>query len=160
MRFAKWKLLAGALALATMSSAPLAAQSKQMTPQEKKNLQLVLDWWREGFVAGHAEVIDKYLAPDMIQHNPNLPNGNEPVKMFFKNRKPMPIPATIPADRMPAMSFAKGDYVVLVWEREANDPADPSKKYKYNDFDLFRVENGKIQEHWDGAMKNRPGGKE
>jgi predicted SnoaL-like aldol condensation-catalyzing enzyme len=29
--------------------------------------------------------------------------------------------------------------------------------YKYNDFDLFRVENGKLAEHWDGAMKTPPG---
>jgi predicted SnoaL-like aldol condensation-catalyzing enzyme len=49
--------------------------------------------------------------------------------------------------------------VVLIWEREAKDPADPSKMYKYNDFDLFRVENGKLAEHWDGAVKNAPGGR-
>ena len=63
---------------------------------------------------------------------------------------------------MPAMAFAKGDYVVLIWEREAKDPSDPTKMYKYNDFDLFRVANGKFVEHWDGAMKNPPrgGGKE
>ena len=70
--------------------------------------------------------------------------------------------AAAAADRMPALAFAKGDYVVLVWEREGKDPLDPSKTYKYNDFDLFRVENGKFKEHWDGAMKNPPrsGGKE
>jgi predicted SnoaL-like aldol condensation-catalyzing enzyme len=69
-----------------------------------------------------------------------------------------PIPATIPADRMPAMSFAKGDYVVLIWERNGKDPVDPAKTYKWNDFDVFRVQNGKIAEHWDGAMKNPPSG--
>jgi len=136
---------------------PMAAQSKSMTPQEQANLKLVLVWWREGFVAGHAEVVDKYLAPDMIQHNPNMANGSARVKELLKNRTPVnPIPATIPPDRMPAMSFAKGDYVVLVWEREAKDPADPSKTYKYNDFDTFLVKNGKLAEHWDGAMKNPP----
>ena len=163
MKFLKFKMLAGALALVAMTSLPLAAQSKNMTPQEQKNLKMALDWWREGFIAGHAEVIDKYLAADMIQHNPNMGNGNEQIKQFFKNRTPMnPIPAVIPADRMPAMAFAKGDYVVLVWEREAKDPAEPSKMYKYDDFDLFRVANGKFVEHWDGAMKNPPrgGGKE
>ena len=56
-----------------------------------------------------------------------------------------------------AKAFAKGDYVVLIWEREAKDPTDPSKMYKYNDFDLFRIENGRIAEHWDGAVKNAPG---
>jgi predicted SnoaL-like aldol condensation-catalyzing enzyme len=162
MRFSKVTTLASAAVLLA-TCVPLAAQSKNMTPQEQKNLKMALDWWREGFIAGHAEVVDKYLAADMIQHNPNMENGNSRVKDLLKNRTPVnPIPAVIPPERMPALAFAKGDYVVLVWEREGKDPSDPSKTYKYNDFDLFRVENGKFKEHWDGAMKNppRPGGKE
>jgi len=163
MRFSNVKLFAGVVVLLAMTCMPLAAQSKSMTPQEQKNLKMALDWWREGFIAGHAEVVDKYLAADMIQHNPNMENGNSRVKDLLKNRTPItPIPAAIPPDRMPAMAFAKGDYVVLIWEREGKDPSDPSKTYKYNDFDLFRVENGKFKEHWDGAVKNPPrgGGKE
>jgi predicted SnoaL-like aldol condensation-catalyzing enzyme len=159
MRVLDIKTLAGAIALLAMTCLPVAAQSKSMTPQEQKNLKLALDWWREGFIAGHAEVVDKYLSADMIQHNPNMENGNARVKELLKNRTPVnPIPAAIPADRMPAMAFAKGDYVVLIWEREGKDPADPSKMYKFNDFDLFRVQNGKFVEHWDGAMKNPPRG--
>jgi predicted SnoaL-like aldol condensation-catalyzing enzyme len=163
MRMLNVKTLAGAIALLAMTCAPVGAQSKNMTPQEQKNLKTALDWWREGFVARHADVVDKYLAADMIQHNPNMGNGNEHVKELLSHMQPVnPIPATIPADRMPAMAFAKGDYVVMIWERQAKDPADPSKMYKYNDFDLFRMKDGKIVEHWDGAMKNPPrgGGKE
>ena len=33
------------------------------------------------------------------------------------------------------------------------DPADPSKIYKWNWFDMVRVDNGMIQEHWDMATK-------
>jgi predicted SnoaL-like aldol condensation-catalyzing enzyme len=128
-----------------------------MTPQEKANLQLVLDWWREGLVAGHSEVVTKYFNEDVVQHNPNFPQGRAAIEALVKRRTPVnPIPATLPPDRMPAKSFAKGDYVVLIWDREAPDPTDPSKKYAYNDFDAFRIQNGKIQEHWDGATKNPP----
>jgi predicted SnoaL-like aldol condensation-catalyzing enzyme len=162
MKSAKASLLAGAVALLAIGCAPVAAQSKSMTPQEQANLKLVLDWWREGFIAGHAEAADKYLAENMIQHNPNFPQGRAAVKALLAHRTPVnPIPATIPPDRMPAKAFAKGDYVVLIWEREAKDPADAAKTYKYNDFDAFLVQNGKLAEHWDGAMKNLPGqGKE
>ena len=48
MKFVKFKTWAGALALVAMTSLPLAAQSKNMTPQEQKNLKLALDWWRQG----------------------------------------------------------------------------------------------------------------
>ena len=51
------------------------------------------------------------------------------------------------------MRFAKGDFVFIVWEREGKDPADASKTYKYNTYDLLRIENGKVQEHWDYALK-------
>jgi predicted SnoaL-like aldol condensation-catalyzing enzyme len=147
-----------------LGCANLAAQPVNMTPQEKTNLQFVLDWWREGFVGGHKEAAGKYLAADMIQHNPNFPNGNAPVEQILSRRTPLnPVPATLPRQNAPAKAFAKGDFVVLIWNREAKDPADPAKTYKYNDFDLFRIENGKIREHWDGAMKNAsegsPGGK-
>ena len=149
------KQFAVAASLVALSCAPGFGQSKQPTPTEQANLKLALDWWREGFVARHAEVVDKYLDKNMIQHNPNMADGNERVKGLLSGMKPVnPIPATIPADRMPALSFAKGDYAALIWERDATDPSDATKKYKYNDFDLFRIANGKIVEHWDGAMKN------
>lgn len=39
---------------------------------------------------------------------------------------------------------------------EWKDPADPTKEYTWDHFDLVRVEHGKIQEHWDEAQKNPP----
>src|SRR5262245_10539885 len=51
------------------------------------------------------------------------------------------------------MSFGKGDYVLVIWEREGKDPADATKSYKYNTYDLLRLQNGKVQEHWDYALK-------
>lgn len=157
MKFPRLRVLGSALALLVIPSLPLCSQSSNMTPQEKANLKLVLDWWREGLVAGHAEVVTKYFNEDVVQHNPNFPQGRAAIEALVKRRTPVnPIPATLPPDRMPAKAFAKGDYVVLIWDREAPDPADPSKKYAYNDFDAFRIQNGKIQEHWDGATKNLP----
>jgi len=157
MKFPRLRVLASAVALLAMPSLPLCSQSTDMTPQEKANLKLVLDWWREGLVAGHSEVVTKYFNEDVVQHNPNFPQGRAAIEALVKRRTPVnPIPATLPQDRMPAKSFAKGDFVVLIWDREAPDPADPSKKYTYNDFDAFRIQNGKIQEHWDGATKNPP----
>ena len=43
-----------------------------------------------------------------------------------------------------------------MWDRKAKDPADPSKEYTWDHFDMVRVEGGKIQEHWDEAKKNPP----
>jgi predicted SnoaL-like aldol condensation-catalyzing enzyme len=43
-----------------------------------------------------------------------------------------------------------------MFRRFSNDPADPSKVYKWNWFDMVRVDNGLVQEHWDMAMKTPP----
>ena len=141
-------MAAGMLA---MAAAPGAGQSA-MNAKEKANLQFVLDWWREAIQSRHMELTPKYQADSYIQHNINIQTGREGfVKFFGSLGAPQPIQPTLA--NPPAIAFAKGDYVVIVWEREGKDPADPTKTYKYNTYDLLRLANGKVQEHWDYALK-------
>jgi predicted SnoaL-like aldol condensation-catalyzing enzyme len=48
---------------------------------------------------------------------------------------------------------AERDIVILSFARENPEPQDVTRKYMIIWFDIFRVENGKIVEHWDGAVK-------
>ena len=67
------------------------------------------------------------------------------------NRKPQPIVDTIKA---PVVSIvAENDMVVISFARELPDPKDHTKKYTTTWFDMFRIENGKLAEHWDGATR-------
>jgi predicted SnoaL-like aldol condensation-catalyzing enzyme len=143
-----------AIGLFAMTAVPLA-QSNTMTAQERANLKFVLDWWREAIAARHLDLTPKYQAEDYIQHNINIQTGRAGFVTFFSRLGPPinPIPATLASP--PAVQFAKGDFVALVWEREGKDPVDPSKTYKYNTYDLLRLQNGKVQEHWDYALKNK-----
>jgi predicted SnoaL-like aldol condensation-catalyzing enzyme len=147
-------VFAALIALLALAGAPLRAQSKQMTAQEQANLKMAMDWWREVVFARHVDLAQKYMAEDYVQHDPNVPNGRAAFVEMFGKRPPQAIPATLP--HPPLKAFAKGDYVVMVWEHEEPDPTDPSKTYKFNTFDAVRIQNGKIQEHWDNAMKNPP----
>src|SRR5262245_51164222 len=75
MRTIHWSmgilLLALALPLAAESiNPPTKPQTAPMTAQEKKNLDMVMDWWREVLYAGHFELAPKYQAENYIQHNP------------------------------------------------------------------------------------------
>ena len=154
MRTLRNTLWAAALLLA-VSAAPASAQSKTMTAQEQANLKTALDWWRQVIQARHVEMAPQYQAEDYIQHNPNISTGRDAfVKIFGARPAVNPIPETMAAP--PVVQFAKGDYVALVWEREAKDPKDDTKTYKYNFFDLIRIQNGKVQEHWDSVFKNTP----
>jgi predicted SnoaL-like aldol condensation-catalyzing enzyme len=142
-----------ALVALTVNVSPAFAQAKTMSAQEQANLKLVSDWWREVLQAGHTELADKYMAEDYLQHNPNISTGRAAFVQVFSRRAARDIqPALNPA---PVVQFAKGPYVVFVWEREAKDPKDGAP-YKYNFFDIVRVENGKVAEHWDSVFRNAP----
>ena len=116
------------------------------------NKRLVYDFWREVFEGAHMELASKYMADSYIQHNPNVPSGRAAfVEFFQKFRKPAPIEARIKA---PVVAIvAEGDIVILSFARENADPKDTSRKYTTTWFDMFRLESGKIAEHWDPALK-------
>ena len=121
-------------------------------PRLAANKRFVYDFWREVFEGGHMELAEKYVAESYIQHNPNVPTGRAAfVEFFSKFRKPAPIELQIKA---PVVAIvAEGDYVVLSFARENADPKDPARKYSTTWFDMFRLESGKIAEHWDPAQK-------
>lgn len=121
-------------------------------PQLLANKRLVYDFWREVFEGGHMELVDKYLAASYIQHNPMVPTGRAAfVELFSKFVKPGTIEPRIKA---PLVSItAERDLVVLSFVREYDDPKEAGKKYTTTWFDMFRIENGLIAEHWDSALK-------
>ena len=132
---------------------PTTPQTAPMDKQAKKNLDMVLEWWRVVIQGGHLDQASKYQAEDYIQHNPNVNTGRAGfVEFFSKFSKPKnPIPDKL--DNPPVVMGAKGDFVWLIFETEQKDPRDPSKTYHSNSFEVIRIQNGKVQEHWDSAQK-------
>jgi len=115
----------------------------------------VLDWWREVIENGHMDLTTKYQAEDYIQHNPNVPTGRAAFVNFFQNvvgvKEKNPIAPTL--QRAPVVTGAKGDFVFLIFESESKHPTDPAQTYHSNSFEILRIENGKVQEHWDSAKR-------
>ena len=121
-------------------------------PRLAANKRLVYDFWREVFEAGHMELAAKYMAEDYIQHNPNVPTGRAAFVAFFaQNIAPQPIELRVKAPLLAIL--AEGNSVILVFVRELVDPKDSTQKYTTTWFDMFRLEGGKIAEHWDPAIK-------
>ncbi len=116
------------------------------------NKRLVYDFWREVFEGGHMDLADRYMAESYIQHNPNVATGRAAfIEAFSKRVKPQPVEAKIKAPLVAIV--AEGDLVILSFVREGTDPKDATKKYTTTWFDMFRIESGKIAEHWDPAQK-------
>jgi predicted SnoaL-like aldol condensation-catalyzing enzyme len=139
--------LAAGLGLVWWSQAAFAQAD---SPQEAKNKQLVLNWWREVVTFNHVELANKYMAADYVEHNPNYAGGRQEFVAYFGKTPAKPMQRSLP--KQPDRVFAKADYVVLVWELDGEDKT--GKAFKYNTFDVVRVANGKIAEHWDGAPRN------
>jgi len=116
------------------------------------NKRLVYDFWREVIEAGHLDLAEKYMAETYIQHNPNAATGRAGfIEFFSKFTKPKPIETRVTE---PIVSIvAEGNLVILSFVQEVADPKKPSKKYTTTWFDMLRIENGKLAEHWDSALK-------
>jgi len=152
----KKQLLFGLLFFA--SSAVFAQRQQAMLYSKDsvlaKNKKIVYDFWRIVIEAGHLEKAPQYMAENYIQHNPNVPTGRQGFLDYFsKFKKPGPIVDTL---REVLVSIvAERDRVVLVFLERYPEPGDPSKFYFTESFDMLRIEDGKIAEHWDSALKNK-----
>lgn len=140
-------LFAGLAALAlSAASVPAIAQtppppSASRTATEAENARIVVAFYDLAFNQHRpTEAARLYIGDRYIQHNPDVPNGAEPFYAYFEGffRDNPQSRATI------HRVIADGDLVALhVHSQET--PDDPGRAI----VDIFRVENGRIIEHFD-----------
>jgi predicted SnoaL-like aldol condensation-catalyzing enzyme len=141
-------------ALPVVPAPDQAALLKSKEPKLAANKKLAYDFFRVILRARHLDDAGKNMKDDYIQHNPNADTGIVGFKAYFsKLGGPQPVQDTVPG--LVAIQ-AEGDYVTLSFVREEKDPTNPGQKYTTTWFDMFRIENGKIAEHWDVATKAAP----
>lgn len=113
-------------------------------PALAANKRLVYDMWRTLIEARDITAAEPYLAEGYIQHNPNADTGRAGVFAFFGSLgAPLPVQERVQAKLVSIV--AEGDYVAIVQVDEYDQP----RPYTTTWFDLFRIENGVIAEHWD-----------
>lgn len=92
-------------------------------------------------IAGKWSTRANYFSNTYIQHSPSVPNGINWMGMF---------PDGTPFYSSLKYVYGSGDFVLAMSEGPEfvnNTPTGNQKAY----FDLFRIENGKIAEHWDAV---------
>ncbi len=85
--------------------------------------------------------------------NPNVGAGRDAFVQTLRTRPDLIQNALVEGMDHIEVQFANGPYVFLMWANYVNDVIEPAHIYKYNTLDLFRIEDGKVVEHWDGARK-------
>ena len=138
---------------AQLEPKPLAAQEELLKDRDPKlaaNKKLVYDFWREVLEARHLDLAEKYMRTDYMQHNPNAETGVAGFKAYF-SRLGGPLPIDPKIKRQVISIVAAGDLVVLSFVQDNKDSK--GQPYKTTWFDMFRIQDGKIAEHWDSATK-------
>jgi predicted SnoaL-like aldol condensation-catalyzing enzyme len=120
-------------------------------PRLAANKKLVFDFWREVLQAHHVERAPEYLAEDYVQHNPTIATGRAAFMELFGSLPRQPVEPTI--DELVSI-VAERDLVVLAFRRELPDLENEGQLYTTTWFDMFRVADGKIVEHWDYGTKD------
>ncbi|WP_417414427.1 nuclear transport factor 2 family protein [Hoeflea sp.] len=131
-------LLVSATVLAGLSLPAIADDSAA-------NKALVLEALENTLLAGDVDAVDRYFAADIIQHNPMFANGIEAQKGvvgFLAGS------GNFNAEYIRVIA---DDDIVAVHARYEGFGPKP-----VIGFDVFRVENGKIAEHWDNLIDEQP----
>jgi predicted SnoaL-like aldol condensation-catalyzing enzyme len=111
----------------------------------------VFDLWRQVPEGGREELAELYLDETYIQHNPNATTGRAGFKEYFTKRPDSSIETFL---EDPIVAYvAEGNLMLQVLEEERPDPNKPGSIYKVCWFDLFRIQDGRLIEHWDAAAK-------
>jgi predicted SnoaL-like aldol condensation-catalyzing enzyme len=148
-------LLSLSLSAPAMAQAPVVGSSDPESlftspdPKLHANKQVVLHVMRDLLEAGHWSDAPKYLSQRYIQHNPNVASGLEPVMKFFGGRPERPIPARDAWATKIVSVVAEGDLVTVAIVRELPNPRKAGATYTTTWFDMWRIQDGKADEHWD-----------
>jgi predicted SnoaL-like aldol condensation-catalyzing enzyme len=131
---------------------PLAALASP-DPALAANKRLVFDLWRTIVDAGHIEKVDDMLAEGYIQHSPVLPTGRAAFKKIFSVVKRRDIPELVEPPLV--ASIGEGNLVVMsLLEKVAAKDGVPAHVTTH--FNLFRIDNGRLAEHWH-SVRTPPG---
>ena len=139
------------------------------TAQEEANKKLAIK-----FMDPKTSMEERFaiMHNDYIQHNPmfkrfgeiNGTHGKEEfsllMKTMFRNGPP-PDQAKKGGPQPPAgdpkhIVIAEGDLVMILQKRFEPDPMKPGKFYETFWFDMWRVKDNKLYEHWDAATIPTP----
>ena len=107
------------------------------------NKKTVLEFYEAGLNKKDFDAAAKFFGPKYIQHNPGAPDGIEGFKAFLAFLR----------DKFPNSHseikkvFAEGDFVIL-HVHAVREPGTRGRAI----VDIFRLEDGKIVEHWDVAQ--------
>ena len=129
--------IAGAVALASSAHA-----DRDLT---ERNKAIVRDFYTTVLIGRNVDAAPRFLRPDYFQHNPQVPTGLKGFMDTFSARFAQKLPADYKRE---LLNVIGEDDMVVVYVRQSWTGQD-GKHHQELGFDMFRVQDGMIAEHWD-----------
>jgi predicted SnoaL-like aldol condensation-catalyzing enzyme len=118
----------------------VGAAAAETGSQQDANKKAVLEFYEKAINQKDFEAASAYFGPHYIQHNPTARDGIDGFKAFLQFlREKFPN-----SHSEVKRAFADGDYVIL-HVHAVREPGTRGLAI----VDIFRLDNGKIVEHWD-----------
>jgi predicted SnoaL-like aldol condensation-catalyzing enzyme len=110
-----------------------------------RNKALVRDFYTTVLINRQIDAAPQFLRADYIQHNPNVPTGLKGFMDAFRERFAQKLP---PDYKRELLNVVGENDMVVTYMRQTWTSHDGQHKQALG-FDMFRVQDGKIAEHWD-----------
>jgi predicted SnoaL-like aldol condensation-catalyzing enzyme len=129
-------------ALALVASMQPASGDEALTARNKA---LVRDFYTTVLIGRDVDAAPRFMRADYIQHNPQVPTGLKGFMDTFRERFAQKLP---PDYKRELLNVIGDNDMVVVYVRQSWTGRD-GQHHQALGFDMFRVQDGMIAEHWD-----------
>ena len=133
--------IGGALALLLVATA-----AHGDTALTARNKQIVRDFYTAVFVGRNVDVAPKFMRPDYIQHNTHIPTGRKGFMDAFRKGFARKFPDDYKRE---ILKIVGEDDMVVLYDRQTWTSPKDRQHHEALGFEMFRVQDGMIAEHWD-----------
>lgn len=135
------KLIAGILSLLIVVAQPAFSDDALAG----RNKEIVRSFYTTVLIGRDVDAAPKFLRPDYIQHNPQVPTGLKGFMDTFRERFSQKLP---PDYKRELLNVIGDNDMVVIYMRQTWTGKD-GQHHQALGFDMFRVQDGMIAEHWD-----------
>lgn len=110
-----------------------------------RNKEVVRNFYTTVLIGRDVDAAPRFLRADYIQHNPQVPTGLKGFMDAFRERFSQKLP---PDYKRELLNVIGDNDIVVIYVRQTWTGKD-GQRHQALGFDMFRVQDGMIAEHWD-----------